>query len=143
GFHIDERTHGLIDRGQHSGGRLDRHALLKRVDESACERADVTRHVTRNHLRIPIEARQAATDTALRALKSAGNAADRDDAHEDTLANRSWGWWPTIGHCAADHMRAVRRGLHARHNVSAQPVPAIGLATAASAGLNRKSYLTV
>ena len=75
GFHINECTHGLIDRGQHSGGRLDHHALLKRVDESACERADVTRHATRNHLRILIEARYAATDTALRASTDGAAAA--------------------------------------------------------------------
>lgn len=139
GFHINERTQSLIDRGQHSGGRLDQQTLLKRVDQSACESVNATGAATRNRLRILVDASNATTDTGLRALKCAGNTADRKAAHKDTLANRSCVCRHTIERCAAGHMWAARGGALARHNVSAQA--STGGITAA--GLNLKSYSTV
>jgi hypothetical protein len=84
GLHVDQRTEGLIDGGQHSDGGLDHKALLKRIDERAGNGIGVTRHTVRNDSCIPIDARQAATDTELCALKCVGDAADREVAHELT-----------------------------------------------------------
>jgi len=76
GLHVDQRTEGLINCGQHPGGGFNHEALLKGIDESTCDGIDVTGHSVRDNLRILINARQAATDTELRALKCARNAAD-------------------------------------------------------------------
>ena len=76
GLDINKRAEGLIGCGKHSDGGLNQEALLKCIDESAGDGIDVTGPSVRNDLRILVETRQATTDTELRALKCAGNAAD-------------------------------------------------------------------
>src|SRR5882724_9009403 len=85
GLHVDQRTERLVHRGQHFGRRLDRKALLKGVDESAYHSIDAAGRSAGigNDPRILVDSRQTATDTELRALSGARNAAaDREAAHE-------------------------------------------------------------
>jgi hypothetical protein len=57
GLHVNQRTEGLIDCGQHSDGGLNHEALLKRIDERAGNGIDVTRRTVRNDSRILVETR--------------------------------------------------------------------------------------
>jgi hypothetical protein len=56
GLHVGQRAEGTIDRGKHSGRGLDRKALLKCIDESACDGIDAGNSV-RNNLRILVDTR--------------------------------------------------------------------------------------